>query len=141
MGKTGRVLVDLTLGISQFASVTAYVYFITSNTQAVLLSMFGIVLSQVKIGTFLVFMLWFFCLERRIERFNGFHAFGDFCIFLFVLFATYFAFSRIAASEVSNMHNVEAINHLHYAESIGFAVFVFEGTGSICPLMDVADNP
>jgi proton-coupled amino acid transporter len=40
MGKPGKIMVDITLGVSQTGFVTAYIYFISANLQSVFLEAF-----------------------------------------------------------------------------------------------------
>jgi proton-coupled amino acid transporter len=95
-GKTGKLLVDVSLFASQVGFVCAYIYFIASQVTSVLDSAFNIDIPiQYKwVYAPISFAILFpMVLVRKIQTFAKFHVFGDIMVLLAVVtcmgYATY----------------------------------------------------
>ena len=87
-GKCGKLMVDTTLFGSQVGFVTAYVYFIASQTIGVIDSAFDVELAaKVKWYFFPICFGIFYplVLIRKIETFAKFHIFGDAMIIITII--------------------------------------------------------
>lgn len=135
-GKTGKILVDVSLFASQVGFVCAYIYFIASQVTSVLDSAFGlnIPIAYKWVYAPICFAILFpMVLVRKIQAFAKFHVFGDVMIFLTVF--TCMGYASYSVSQNGWLdQGLPFFNSKLWPNSIGFAVYSFEGIGVILPI-------
>jgi len=138
-GKTGKILVDISLFSSQVGFTCAYIYFIASQVTSVLDSAFDINIPDAYKWVYapICFAILFpMVMVRKIQTFSKFHLFGDIMIFLTVFTCMGYA----TASVVNNGwldKDLPLFNSQLWPNSIGFAIYSFEGIGVILPIQDI----
>lgn len=138
-GRTGKFLVDLSLFGSQTGFTCAYIYFIASQITGILNAAYDTTLPN-------HFKWWFMpvcfvillplVMVRKIETFAKFHVFGDAMIFISLIVIVIFA----SASDKTNGFQDQGVpwfNKQLWPDSIGFAIYAFEGIGVILPVQDI----
>lgn len=141
-GKTGKLLVDVSLFASQVGFVCAYIYFIASQVTSVLDSAFNIDIPiQYKwVYAPISFAILFpMVLVRKIQTFAKFHVFGDIMVLLAVVTCMGYATYSVTQNGWKDK-GLPFFNGALWPNSIGFAVYAFEGIGVILPIQDITEN-
>mmetsp|Transcript_27267 Transcript_27267/g.19681 ORF Transcript_27267/g.19681 Transcript_27267/m.19681 type:complete len:200 (+) Transcript_27267:765-1364(+) len=76
------------------------------------------------------------CFVRKISKFAWTHVFADVMIFLVLISIMIYA-SFTLSHDGNQVKTVNMINWNLFPDSIGFAVYAFEGIGVILPIMDI----
>mmetsp|Transcript_12174 Transcript_12174/g.16811 ORF Transcript_12174/g.16811 Transcript_12174/m.16811 type:complete len:203 (+) Transcript_12174:562-1170(+) len=76
------------------------------------------------------------CFVRKISKFAAFHVFADVMIFCTLISVMIYA-SITLSKDGNQVKTVNPINWNLFPDSIGFAVYAFEGIGVILPIMDI----
>lgn len=76
------------------------------------------------------------CFVRKISKFAAFHVFADVMIFCTLISVMIYA-SISLSKEGNQIDTVKGVNWNLFPDSIGFAVYAFEGIGVILPIMDI----
>ena len=77
---------------------------------------------------------------RKIQIFAKTHVFADVMIVLCVLMCVYYGIMQIKDGKTST-EMVPFVDKVHYTDSIGFAVYSFEGIGLILPIREITEKP
>jgi len=137
-GFWGRVAVDIALFSSQFGFVTAYIYFIASQTTGIIEASFDVVVppSYKWIYAPICFIILYpLVLYRKIQVFAKFHVFGDVMIALLIITCLAYATSNVVTDGWQDTNPpVPLFNNKDWPNCIGFAVYSFEGIGVIIPI-------
>ena len=137
-GKTGKLLVDISLFGSQTGFTCAYIYFIASQLTGVLDAAYNTTLPNNFKWWFmpLCFVILFpLVLVRKIQTFAKFHVFGD--VMIFITLTVIVIFTSVSVSNngwLDTSPSIPWFNKKLWPDSIGFAIYAFEGIGVILPV-------
>ena len=90
LGPLGKILIDLTLALSQMGFVCAYVYFIQDN----MMQIFGLQKHLILSACLVIFSL--LCMIRRIEVFASTLIFADLMILITIVFIFIYGSNKIS---------------------------------------------
>jgi proton-coupled amino acid transporter len=137
-GRVGKGLVDVSLCLSQIGFVSAYVYFIMVNYNAILTEAFKVDIDRNYFAIFCIFLFAALCFVRKIEVFAITHVFADLMIVLALVVIVWYGIINL--DEKGRNTGVPFINTKTYTDAIGFSVYAFEGIGMILPIQDITKN-
>lgn len=79
------------------------------------------------------------CFVRRIEVFASTHVFADAMIAITIITIIVYSIKK-DVSDGNHFDDLVALNTETWPDTIGFAVYAYEGIGVILPVMDITAN-
>ena len=141
-GLPGKIAVDFFLAFTQTIFVCAYITFIVSSVNNILVQQFGIgPVNQWILGAACFALYVPLCLVRKIEKFAFFHIFADIAILIGVTTIIVYASLELRHNGGHFAEDVEMINTKTFLSFIGLAAYTFEGIGIIIPVMETTSRP
>eukprot|EP00347_Sterkiella_histriomuscorum_P012049 403370085 len=149
IGKPGKYMVDIFLGLSQIGFVTAYIYFITTSLKSVADEVreqqhqdepaYKSDVSVIWFGALCFIIYVPLCLVRKIEKFAWTHLIADALILITTIVILVYALIQLSKYGWGTGNQV--FNTATWLTMIGSSVYSYEGIGVILPLLEVTEKP
>jgi proton-coupled amino acid transporter len=139
MGKNGRIAIDIMLILIQFSFTISQISFIIGTLLSVSQVWFNSFFDEPMIAIFVTLVLTRIAVVRKLHKFSFAFMLGSVLILLVCVITIGFCVDKM------NKEGVSASFVPFHSESlfgvIGFSVYVFEGIGTLMPIMAAAEKP
>ena len=139
IGPHGKHLINFILSGAQLGFCCAFIYVVVESFYELFNHGLHIHVSRSVFG--LCCLLLFSCLAyvRKLEVFASTHVFADIMIALTLVAVVYYGSTEMH-SNGNRLSEIPLINSKFY-DSFGFAIFAFEGIGTVLPIQDITAKP
>ena len=99
----------------------------------------GVPVSRNIIGLFFFFVFVGICWVRKLAVFAKTHVFADIMIVLMITVVSIYGFVKTSERGYNKFDMVKPFEP-KFSDSLGFAIFAYEGIGLILPVQDITAN-